>query len=289
MTWINTSMVSRAGSIVNEDAVGVSGSALIVVDGATGLTAANLTGWPSDAQWFSHRLVDLLGARIDDVRHSISQILQECIQMLRMELSDGVAQEDVTGLQGLGSQPSASVMIARTNGTLLEIFSLGDCQAVIGHHDGTVSVCHDGTVDALDSSVIEYLRDLARERGVSVKEARPHVSDRLLRNRKLMNTPGGYWITDLTGDGITHARLHTFSAKEVMDIAVMTDGFAATVNVARIHATPTEMLTALRSTTPESITETLFRILDEDPEYEAFPRLKHRDDSSVIYSKLQTR
>ncbi len=280
--WRDSVMMSRAGNTVNEDAVCVTEHGLVVVDGATGLARAWLTGWPSDAQWFSHRLADLLGARVGHLETTIPRILKECLQLLQVELAQKVS---IGGLSP-DALPSASVMIARINGTELEVYSLGDCQALIGHRGGGVRVCHDAAVSALDSAAIESMCAYAAHHKIPIREARAHVGDQLLRNRRLMNTPDGYWIAELSGAGTLHGRLQTFAMEDVVDVAVMTDGFAAALDPVRMFANPTGMLNALRDAPPTSVVETLFGLLTADPEYAAYPRLKHIDDASVIYAAL---
>ena len=283
--WQATAWASRPGYQTNEDAAAVTDHALIVVDGATGLDKAHITAWPSDAQWFSHRLVALLREQIEDVTTSISDILQHCLHVLHAEFTR-TAGSPVTATQ---AQPSASVIIARTRATVLEIYSLGDCQALIGHHDGSVNVCHDHTVEALDNAVVDTMTAWARKHHTTNKEARPHITDHLIRNRRLMNTPNGYWIADLTGVGIPHGCLETFDIAQVQDLALMTDGFAATEPLVHLFDTPTHLLHALRTTSPEPILDTLFALLDADPDYATYPRLKHIDDSTVIYATLPRR
>lgn len=280
--WQRTVWATRPGHRVNEDAVAVTGHALIVVDGATGLDGARVTGWPSDAQWFSHRLTALLTQRIEELSTSIPDILRSCLHALHREFTD-MAGSPVTAAE---AQPSASVIIARTDGADLEVFSLGDCQAVVGHRDGSVSVCHDRTVETLDGAVIDTMSSRARDHRSTNRAARAQVTEHLIRNRRLMNVPGGYWIADLGATGVAHGRLDIFDATQVRDLALMTDGFAATHALVHLFDSPAHLLRALRTTSPEPVIEALFALLDADPDYASYPRLKHLDDSTVVHATL---
>ncbi|MFI7482888.1 protein phosphatase 2C domain-containing protein [Kocuria sp. M1R5S2] len=275
---------TRAGHHINEDAVAVTDHALVVIDGATGLLSAHVTGWPSDAQWFSHRLTALLAERLEDPSTSVPDILRRCLHALRTEFTK-MSPSPATAPE---AEPSASVIIARVNGPVLEVFSLGDCQAVVEHHDGSVSVCHDRTVEELDSAVVETMCAWAREHRATNKDARAQVTGHLLSNRRLKNTDGGYWIADLSAAGVHHGRLETFDAEAVSDLALMTDGFTATRSLVHLFDTPAQLIRALRTTSPERIIDVLSALLDADPDYATYPRLKHMDDSTVIHATLRS-
>lgn len=272
-------VLSRAGAQVNEDALAVTVSSLIIIDGATGLTENRQPGWSSDARWFSHRLTTLLEERLDDISTSIASILATCLSDLRIEFGAEHSTE-------LG--PSASVLIARLHGGALDIYSLGDCLALIGTLDGTVHVLRDNAVGNLDSAVVHHLQGVAAAQSMSIAQARPLITDLLVRNRKLKNSPQGYWIADLSGTGVTHALTQTFAASNVRDVALMTDGFGASLDLVSLVTNPAEFLAGLRTIGPTQLMNALFSRLDSDPEYTSYPRLKHIDDSSVIFANVSS-
>lgn len=274
--WSVPRSLSVPGSLVNEDALAVSGSSLVMIDGASGLGAGRMTGWPSDAHWFAHSLAPLLVERLADGR-PVAVVLAASLAELRAEYGEG---DD----GGLG--PSASVLVARITGAEVEVYSLGDCLALVGLTDGSVDAVRDGAVGELDAVVVERLQELRRGTALTPADARPLVQDLLVGNRRLRNTPEGYWIADLSGAGAPHALRRTYAASELLDVALMTDGFAAALDLAAVVATPETFLQDLRLHGPGPTMDALVARLAADADCTRFPRLKPMDDSSVVVAAL---
>ena len=274
--WAEPLSLSVAGDPAgaNEDALAVTASSLIMIDGATGLTAGRMSDWPSDARWFAHGLAVLLRGRLDQAA-PIASILRTCIEDLREEYGRPDRVE-------IG--PSACVLIARVSGANLEVYSLGDCLALIGRHDGDVTAIRDDAVSKLDAVVMMQLQALRGDR--SLAEAKPLVAELLVANRTRRNTPQGYWIADLSADGVDHALTFTARVDEIRDIALMTDGFAAALDVVGSVGSAAELLEQLRSDGPDVVMTALSEVLRSDPECVIHPRLKPMDDSSVIIAAL---
>ena len=92
---------------------------------------------------------------------------------------------------------SAALAILRETGEQVEVFVLGDCAAGVRFRDGRgPELVSQEAVSRLDGAVVAEMCRLHRERGIDVIEARqlPEVQEMLLRHRRMMNRPGGYWI-----------------------------------------------------------------------------------------------
>lgn len=274
--WSTPRSLSVPGSPVNEDALAVSTSSLVMIDGASGLEAGRMTDWLSDAHWFAHALAPLLVERLAD-GEPIAVVLAGCLA----ELRTAYGEEDDGGLG-----PSASVLVARIAGDTVEVYSLGDCLALVGLADGTVDAVRDGTVGELDAAVVERLQEVRRGTALTPAEARPLVQDLLVGNRRLRNTPEGYWIADLSGAGTRHALIRTYAASDLLDVALMTDGFAAALDLADVVRTPGTFLQGLRQDGPGPTMDVLVARLGADADCTRYPRLKPMDDSSVVVAAL---
>lgn len=282
-------VVCEAGGGHNEDAIHLAPGCIVVVDGASGLSRESVMGWASDAQWFSHRLAALIGEELTDepalmvsaVRHALSQLRAEFDQAL------GSAHDVTRTARSPADLPSASVAIAHLTPTHLEIFSLGDCTTFIGHTDGAVESVHDVSVTRLDTAAISRMVQLAHANGTSVRAARELVGEELRAHRMLMNQDrDGYWIADLTGAGVDHATTLRRRIDEIRDVALMTDGFAAACDILRLVDGPRPFLEALRTDGADMLGAQIVHGLDSDPDYERFPRLKHRDDMAVVHATV---
>lgn len=278
------STLCEPGAARNEDAVHTGPSSIVVVDGASGLSGRSVMGWESDPQWFSHRLAPLVGGKIADQNASITAAVGASLEELRAEYAAALAAGGLT--PSAADYPSASLAVVRATARQLEIFSLGDCTTLVDYTDGTVEAIHDGTVSALDAAVIARMVQLAAANG-TVREARELVGDQLRANRALMNRGGGYWITDLTAAGLDHATATVRRLEEVRDVAVMTDGFAAAHDVLHLVGGPSSFLEALRTEGAAALGRRIVDGLDGDPDFERYPRLKHRDDMGVVHAAVR--
>jgi len=282
-------VVSEAGAVHNEDAIHRAPRCIVVVDGASGLSRESVMGWASDAQWFSHRLAILIGRELTGERALPASALRRALSQLRAEFDQalGSAHDVKHTFRSPADLPSASVAIAQLTPTHLEIFSLGDCTTLIGRTDGAVESVHDVSVTRLDTAAISRMVQLAHANGTSVRAARDLVGQELRAHRMLMNQDrDGYWIADLTGAGVDHATTLRRRLDNIRDVALMTDGFAAACDVLRLVDGPMSFLEALRTDGADRLGTQIVHGLDSDPEYERFPRLKHRDDMSVVHATV---
>jgi hypothetical protein len=264
-------------------------SSIVVVDGASGLSRQSVTGWASDAQWFSHRLAALIGEELTCEPFLLAPAVRHALFRLRLEFEEALGSPPAVARpdRSPADLPSASVAIARLTPTDLEFFSLGDCTTLIGHTDGAVESVHDMSVTRLDAAVISRMVQLAHANGTSVRAAREMVGEELRAHRMLMNQDrDGYWIADLTGVGVDHATTLRRRIDEIRDVALMTDGFAAACDILRLVDGPRPFLEALRTDGADMLGTQIVHTLDSDPDYERFPRLKHRDDMAVVHATV---
>lgn len=282
-------VVCEPGSAHNEDAIHLAPTCIVVVDGASGLSRESVMGWASDAQWFSHRLADLACEQSTGAWASQSSAMRHALSELRREFGKALDSEpSLARTRSRADLPSASVAMARLTSTHLEIFSLGDCTTLVGYMDGSVEAIHDASVTRLDGATISLMVHLARANGTSVRSARELVDDDLRVHRMLMNRDhDGYWIADLSGAGIDHATVFRRRLGEVRDVALMTDGFAAAYDVLGLVDSPSSFLESLRTHGPAALGARIVNALDGDPDYEKYPRLKHRDDMAIVHAAVR--
>ena len=278
--FCNVNVCTRAGREHNEDAVFAGDGLLIVMDGASGLNGIHLTSEPTDARWLAQTTVALLAEKLADPQLPINAALTETAGELRQ------------GLRGFGytgdaaDYPSGSVMIARQLGSDVELFSLGDCTALVQFSDGRLTCFHDDAVTRLDTAVLERAQALAGERGYTLAQALPEMRPMLVANRAKRNTPGGYWIFEPSGVGIPHGQRWVFPQAEVRALAMMSDGF---YDFAQMRGGPShqQLMDMLAVTPAEKLVDDLFAALEADSLRELLPRFKPRDDAAVVYAQLK--
>lgn len=277
--FCNFNCSTKAGNGYNEDSVFYDGKLLIVMDAATSLDNLHLTPAVSDGCWFSENTVSMLSRLLADSAVSIKDSLRTTASVLKKQLDAYGYNNDAE------AYPSGSVMIARIQGSTVELFTVGDCTAVIAFNDARPEkVIHDDSVTKLDNAVIAALLHKQRKSGKSIIELLPEVNSLLLANRKLRNSTNGYWIFDPVGMGIEHGTSLTFNSSEIKAIALMSDGFARISSMKKTHEGA--VLDLLKNTPADVLTDDLFELLDRDSHFNKYPRFKARDDTSVIYAEI---
>jgi len=91
---------------------------------------------------------------------------------------------------------------------------LGDCTAIVETSTGQRVQVHDDTPRRLDAAVA---RSAPADRQVA-----------LLRNRKAMNSPDGYWIFSTDPAAAEHVRIAQVATDAVRTVLLFTDGVAPT-------------------------------------------------------------
>lgn len=266
---------TEPGAYRNEDSVALNGYSGIVVDGASGVgdDGWNLPG--SAAQWFSGCLAQILSVRLCDPWVPITDALAEASTQLRAEwtaLSSSPAE----------AGPSGAVAGVRMRADDVELFTLGDCTTLVELVDGSVDLLHDLTVPRLDAAMVEEMVQAARRLGVRIPEARPAVKDRICRQRRTRNTPGGYWIADLTGAGSAHVLTARYPADRVRRIAIMSDGFA----VARTWFPNAHDLLDQMEFDLAAVAGRIRAEYAADPDFERYHRAKMIDDMTALLVRV---
>lgn len=278
--FVNINTYSGTGLEHNEDAVYAAQGLLIVMDGASGLNGIHRTDAPTDARWLAQTTVALLAEKLGSSERPIAGALEETAEALRRELAVfGYPEEPEL-------YPSGSLMIARLLGREIELYTLGDCTALIRWRDGRpVCCCHDAAVTRLDDAVLTRAQKLAERGGGSIAQALPELRSFVVENRRLRNREGGYWIFDPSGKGIAHGQRLLLSAGEVHSLALMSDGF---YDIVQLEDGPTheELMLLLESTPAEKLVEGLYEALEADPLLDRLPRFKLKDDATVAYARV---
>ncbi len=267
---------SRSGGPINEDVAFSSPGAVIVLDGASGLSATHVTPGATDAEWFARSVGKALHDRVLDDR-SLPELIDEVVREVANDYSSFPGAED----SDLVDRPTACLTVVRERADCVELWSLGDCTAVVVTDEGT-EVIHDDSVSDLDALVLKSMRELARQCGVPLRLTRPLVSDLVREHRGRQNTtPGGYGVIDTLGRWSGRGLHRMWPLASVVQIAVMTDGFVASIPL--VESSVVALATAVFDGRAREVVDATFDRLDSDPDWEAHPRLKHKDDATVAW------
>jgi uncharacterized protein YlxP (DUF503 family) len=268
---------SNAGGTHNDDCWGSVSTAVWILDGATALSKERLFPTaPSDAQWF----VSAVDSELRDA--DWSRATRPLLQAIMQRVQRRFHLEAVGRIEQLLLWPVASFALIRVCSDGLEFVNLGDCRILWrSQSDGSVSSFGSSRLTELDGSVVREVERLHREGYANPEIVRKAVLPMIKANRKLRNSPEGYWILDITGEGLLHAQTTVVDGADVERILLCTDGYYRSVDT--YHKRTDQSLLS------DSVDMGISAMIGEIREIERtdkhcleFPRIKPSDDATAV-------
>jgi len=222
-----------------------------------------------------------LQIHLHDITIPVAEIVSEIIDELNAEYRSFLSGTSYDEL----ASPSACLSVLRINGDYIEFFSLGDCVSIILTKDNKTEIFLDDSVVKLDGAVIENVISISRDKNITFSDALIYGRHQLIQNRKKLNKPDGYWILNLSGDGIKHAYTDSFPIGGIRCAAIMSDGFDEIVSLFRLYDYKT-LMEKMENGDLDSLCDELFKLQDKDPAMDNYPRLSFRDDASAAWGKI---
>ena len=273
------------GNAANEDfayagALPGGGACGVVIDGATGLVEMPLVSpaFSTNAQWFSHTV----GAALCEALESGTapeQALAHAVTIACAELESALSCP--AGSLDPVAVPSATLALAVVGEKNVELWGLGDSPIVALMRDGGLVVSTDEVLESLNARVVDHMLERSAGRDLTVAERRALVRDEVLANRRLRNTPGGYWCLDATGEGLAHARRLTFPREEVVAVAGMSDGIFRAFGQYGM-APLAEWVAGATYFSAQRLCDQMRVLEAEDDQLRRYPRMKVGDDASLF-------
>ena len=177
--------------------------------------------------------------------------------------------------------PSATLALAVVGEKNVELWGLGDSPLVVLTRSGELIVSTDEALESLDARVVELMLERSAGRDLTVAERRALVRDEVLANRRLRNTPGGYWCLDPSGAGLSHARRLTLPRADVVAVAGMSDGLFRAFGQYGLAPLAAWMRDATYFSALE-LCDRMRALEASDAQLARFPRMKVGDDASLF-------
>lgn len=274
-----TDYANDRGNRCKEDRIGFGENYAYVMDGATGLTAGLIERYLSDTVWFVEHASDYLNkALTHDVTIDSDRLFQGLSNELHSKLRMHIDREDAFKEQ----LPSAAIILLRQMDETLVIESYGDCTAVVEYTNGCYEMIHDGRATELDRGIINHMQALVREEGITMREAKKKVYPLLLNNRQLKNKENGYTVMDITTDYIGKGLKHVFDYQDVQTVWLFSDGVDSYYTDLDLATDAIDMVKQIKKASVHQVIDQL-RIREEADELcEKYPRMKPKDDASII-------
>ena len=305
---------SRTEKKHNEDVIYASDNLWIVCDAASGLTKTDWMHQGSDAAWFSHFLVDFI---VNALKPETNQSAPSCSLS---EILASACQQASTIFPPCSEleMPSAAIAVLYRNVAQkrFEYLVLGDCvllaelvnEARSGSTSRLVSeekktgsssdepalTTHkitDPTIAHFDGMALDFMKGRSQKLHEPFLAQRPLANEILIANRQKKNQPDGYAIADCTIRWAGHELSGTFSLEALKRAALYSDGFDQLqdfLQADQIIHSDQAFLNFIFDHQNE-VLDLLYQKQNQDSSCEIIPRLKLRDDTSLILVDFPTR
>jgi hypothetical protein len=257
----------------NEDFTAVMPGVAVLLDGA-GSPGGRETGCVHGVAWYAATLGGLVTAHARDAELPLDRALAAGISQVR-ELHSGTCD------LGHPGTPSATVLIARQRGDLLEYLVLADSVLLLAPRDGELCVITDTRLEGAGAGLRPDYRGLAV--GSPERESARH--DYLIKLDGLRNRTGGYWAAAAdpaaADQSITGAR----PVSELTAVALLSDGAGRLADRYQLATWP-EIGAILAGPGPAELIRQVRAADASDAEGQQWPRSKIRDDATAVYWPL---
>ena len=262
----NIKFLSKQGNSAkpNEDKITVLDNAAWILDGATGLTGKRITEKETDALWYVEALDDYLKKHINSSK-DIKEIIKNAIKEVKEKYSKYDGFNDLEEID----YPCAALALLRFNSKELEYYVIGDCTLIYSQENESIKEIVDRKLIGLEENILRKMCEVSKVNNISVLDARKLCNDEVISVRKLKNKLNGYWILEFNEDAVDRGLYNKISINGEISICITSDGFSQfydTFNLAQDY--------------------TLYEEQEKDSNCNDYPRLKKRDDTSIIYFEL---
>jgi len=275
LTFVEAISLAGDRAKQNDDAMGLAGGRAWVLDGATDLHGAPLTGWASDASWIAHfaNAAFHAGDAATDMRDAIRTASAQAGEAFAI-VSEGMSYEK-------WQSPISSLLMVEETSDGIRGLDLGDSRVFALGADGAVHVAG-GVVGGRDAEAEAAAKQTDADKPLLQRTA---TIEMLRRNRARLNSPGSQWTFGIDPTCADHARAWTFDLARPALVLLMTDGFAVLADQYGAY-TPEGLVRALMKKGLQELGRELRAIEAADAGSAKHPRFKASDDATALLLRL---
>ncbi len=257
----------------NEDFAAVAPDVAVLLDGA-GSPGGRAGGCGHGVAWFTRTLGGLLTAGARDLELPLDSVLSLSIGQVSAMHADTCDLTDP-------ASPSATVIIVRRRGQLIEYLVLGDSVLLLWPRAGELRKISDSRLGELG----ERLRSGDGAVPSEPTERLRRRQDYLARLDAERNKPTGYWIAATDPGAADQALTGAEPVDSLQAIALLSDGAGRLAD--RYHqASWSQLGDLLAAHGPAELIRRVRETEADDPDGHRWPRSKLRDDVTVLYWPL---
>ena len=284
-THVAFASAPRPGKARNEDLVAAVDGVAMVLDGAS-VPAGMPACCDRDAAWYVHQLAAaVIAALSGDTSPDLKAVLAQAIGT-----TDRVHAAGCTGQDRNAMGPNATVALVREQGGRLDWLVLGDSTLLLDTGQGVAEHC-DRQVKTIEprlrARIFERLRNGAGYDNPAHQQTLAAIVE---AERRLRNTPGGYWIAGADPAAASHSLTGScrigVGPGEVRRFALVSDGAERAVTMFRLHPSWEAFLDALATDGPAACIAAVRTVEEGDPDGRRYPRTKPSGDASALVCDL---
>lgn len=270
-----TSIASTQGvGLANEDTAYASPTCVVVLDGLSApkdLPMGCFHGTPWYVRQLGSRLVSL-GADtslplVEALRHGISEVNSLHSNVCKLEE---------------GAVPASTVVMIRERDDDLDYLVLSDSALLMKLDNGETQTVVDKRVE----EVAQEAMTTALQEPVGTAAHAEAVSRLVSAQRRLRNTPAGYWIASTAPNAADYAITGTLPLARIHEAALMTDGASRLIDFGVL--TPDHLFELLHAEGPLGLITRTREVEAEDSAGTRWPRFKISDDATAAYIQFSS-
>ncbi|MFA9423752.1 MAG: hypothetical protein ACERLG_09245 [Sedimentibacter sp.] len=280
MKIIKKQILCEAGDFANEDVAGINEYGAWLLDGATGLSGANLTCEVSDARWYTKWWDSYLSSNLKN-HMPLGEIISNGINQVSVDFKKAINNKSCSKLD----YPSSSIIVLKWHEDSIEYFSLGDSPVLIQRKYSMEEIT-DEKISTLDKKVYNAMKNTIKQQNISAWDAKPFVLPMIKEHRLMLNKENGYWILSFDIKAVSKASQGILKISEPTKILMASDGFSALVDKYNVIEKEDFIMQVENKGLP-LLYEDLRMIEDIDKEGIKYPRFKKCDDASAICFEIR--
>ncbi|MGD9815781.1 MAG: protein phosphatase 2C domain-containing protein [Hyphomonadaceae bacterium] len=274
LTFVDAISLAGDRNKQNDDAYGFANGRVWVLDGATDLHDAPLSGYASDAAWIARFASAYLhGAGGSDLRDIVRNVSQAAADAFAA-LIGGKSYER-------WQSPISSLVLLEESEAGVRGLDLGDSRLFALDADGAVHVCG-GAEGARDAEAAAAAKQTDADKPLLRRTA---TIDMLRRGRAAHNQPGAHWTFGLDPACADHARTWALPLKRPAHVLLMTDGFSVLADQYGVYD-EAGLVQAARDLGVHELAREIRAIENADALGAAHPRFKKSDDATAVLLRL---
>lgn len=254
----------------NEDFVGATADAVVLLDGATA-PAGIASPCSHSVRWYSYTLGSTLLAELTQSTAPLPELLAQGIKRV-------TSLHDFTCDLSRGDSPSATVVMLRRTADRLDWLVLCDSVLILDTGTAEPTVICDDRLDRIAMPTRERLRALPADSPEHAEALREHAK----AVSEYRNRDGGFWVASTDPLVAEQALTGTVPAGTVRAAALLSDGASRLVDCFHL-ATWRNVLDILHRYGPADLIRRVREAEHTDPHGRRWPRGKTYDDATAAY------